>query len=747
MGGHDELVEELADLCGISAEYFDIFGKRQVISVEAKKAVLRAMHIAVDSEAVLREEMERRRNYPWREFIEPVKVMSVNDQPLRLSVYVPMDGAEGATGTIYWSVEDEQKKREDFVIAQGDLSFAGERLLDGIRYVRIELKDPSLRDIGYYTVRVRCEVSWPGFPGGSSVMEKESLIVVTPDACFLPPSLKEGKVWGLSVNLYALRSARNWGIGDLGDLREMVAWIAGLGGGFVGINPLHAIPNSSPYGTSPYSPVSRLYKNFVYLDMEGIPDVNESEAARELLASGEFKQRLDEARGGGDVDYGGIASLKEEVLRAAFASFVEKHYRRETDRGSAFRLYRETEGGPLESFAIFFVLWKEMRARFGVYSWQEWPEEFRDPAGESVSRFSREKEDDVLFHQYLQWLIETQHREAGAEAMDKGMTVGLYHDLAIGSVGGGSDAWSYQDTLAAGADVGAPPDDFNLNGQNWGFPPMIPDRLRETRYDLFIKTIRKNMKHGGALRIDHALGLFRLFWIPHGMTAREGAYVAYPAEDLLRIIALESVRNRTVVIAEDLGTIGENVRETLKRFQMLSYRLFYYERKYPEPFFMTPAEYPELALCAVTTHDLPTLSGYWVGRDLQVKQELGMIQDEDLLRQLWEERKRDKGLILAALGEEGILPEGHPLDPNGVPEMTEELCRAIYRYLGLSRSKMVLVSLDDVIGTMDQQNMPGTVDTHPNWKQKTPLALEELVVDKRMAALGEMFREVIPREG
>jgi 4-alpha-glucanotransferase len=220
------------------------------------------------------------------------------------------------------------------------------------------------------------------------------------------------------------------------------------------------------------------------------------------------------------------------------------------------------------------------------------------------------------------------------------MDIGLYHDLAIGSVGGGSDAWNYRDVIASGADVGAPPDDFSPDGQKWGFPPAIPDKLKETGYELFIETIRKNMKHGGALRIDHALGMFRLFWIPCGMTPKEGAYVAYQSEDLLRIIALESIRNRTMVIAEDLGTIGDNVRESLKRLRMLSYRLFYFERNYPDPSFLPPGGYPRMALCAVTTHDLPTIYGYWKGRDLKVRRQLGKYPDDTLWNKQVEERKR-----------------------------------------------------------------------------------------------------------
>ena len=266
-------------------------------------------------------------------------------------------------------------------------------------------------------------------------------------------------------------------------------------------------------------------------------------------------------------------------------------------------------------------------------------------------------ESAFFFFAYLQWLIEIQMEDVSAAAASSRMAVGLYGDLAIGAHEGGSDVWMYQDVVAEEVSVGAPPDDFNHNGQDWGFPPMIPDKLRQSGYDLFIQTIRKNMRHLGALRIDHAAGLFRLFWIPKGMSAADGAYVRCHSEDLLRIIALESVRNRTLVIGEDLGTITDEMRHGLHRFGILSYRLFYFERNHPDPSFLPPDRYPSMALSAITTHDLPTLTGFWSGRDLEVKSELGLISNESSLERQKSDRDRDRKLMLEALERQGMLPE------------------------------------------------------------------------------------------
>jgi len=380
-----------------------------------------------------------------------------------------------------------------------------------------------------------------------------------------------------------------------------------------------------------------------------------------------------------------------------------------------------------------------MKKTSNIYTWQQWPVEYQNPSRNAVQAFIKAHKKEILFYQYIQWLINRQLKEVSDEAGNLGMTVGLYYDLAIGAMGGGSDAWSYQDVIAREADVGSPPDDFNPEGQNWGFPSLIPEKLEDTGYELFIQTMRKNMKYGGALRIDHALGMFRLFWIPHDMSPKEGAYINYPSEDLLRIVALESVRNKTLVIAEDLGTIGENVRETLERFHMLSYRLFYFERNYPEPSFIPPDKYPDMALCAITTHDLPTIYGYWVGQDLKVKKELGMYSDDKFWQEQVNERERDKQRILFALKSQGIISD----DCQSEQKMTPELCLAIYHYLALTPCKLLLVSLDDIIGALNQQNMPGTVDEHPNWMQKTLLTYEEMISDKRFTALSEMLRKTI----
>jgi 4-alpha-glucanotransferase len=711
-----EPLDRLASLAGIEPMYYDIWGNKHHTSHDAKRAILSSMGIEV-----IEAELHRRLNAKWLRLMEPTLVVPVSKQPPTIRIHLPLEEGCEKDVRVSLSVEDEDG-RKDIHEIEG-IKASATREIDGMRYVRAELLNRTDRDLGYYGVRVLCVT-----PSGEHSARMR--LIVTPEACYEP----QGRRWGIYANLYALRSARNWGVGDLTDLRDVLRWAGSdLGADFVGINPLHAINNRMPYGISPYSSTSRLYANFIYLDLEKISAGAEF---RKLIASPEFKAEIEALRRSDLIDYEGVAALKMRALEAAFKDFLKRHLRTGTSLAEAFRGYVASEGKPLEDFATFSALEEHLRAKDpGLYTWQDWPEECRSAESPAVGEFKREHGDQVLFHQYVQWLMDRQLREASDEAKSIGMGVGIYADLAVGSSGSGSDAWSFPEVFGFGMEAGAPPDNFSLNGQSWGFPPLIPERLRETGYELFVQTIRKNLKYSGALRIDHALGLFRLFWVPRGMSPKEGTYVRYPHEDLLRIIALESVRNKAVIIAEDLGTVSDEIREALLDFGMLSYRLFYFERDWKRNVFRRPEEYPERALTAVTTHDLPTLRGYWEGHDMEVKKALGLYPDEEAYRNDVAGRKRDRERIIEALGH--CLPEGY--EP---PEkMTPELSLCVHRHIGRSPAKLAVAALDDILGVLDQQNMPGTIDAHPNWRQKYPEPVEEVFKNRHARDLARMFRE------
>lgn len=736
----DTLLRELADHCGIYRDYYDVFGKRHETATESRAAVLRALGFAVDSSEQVRRAIRDLREKPWQTVLDPVQVVSVNSPPLSIPVHLSLPEGGERELSLTLTIEDEAGARDVRTISGEALPVLDQQWIDGRRCLSTALTDDKRRDMGYYTVLLDCSHPRPVLAGGRARITAQSRLIVCPDACYLPPAPEQGTAWGLALNLYAVRSSRNWGVGDLTDLAHIAAWAGGLGAAFVGVNPLHAIPNEEPYGISPYSPLSRLFRNFLYLDVEQVPDVRESEAARQLLARPSVGSALDRLRQAEQIDYSAAAALKQQVLALAFDHFHARHYSQDTERGRAFKRYFSEAGQALRCFSLFCAIDRFMRETKKVYSWRQWPAEYHDPCGAGARAFGDRNEQQVLFSAYLQWLIDEQLGNAACKAAEAGMAIGLYQDLAVGAVGNGSDAWIFQHVVAHDISVGAPPDDFNPLGQNWGFPPFDPLKLKEAGYDPFIQTIRSNMRHTGALRIDHALGLFRLFWIPRGMSADKGAYIALPSEDLLRIIALESHRSRTVVIGEDLGTISDEVRAALKRFRILSTRLLYFERNYPDPSFLAPERYPDMALCAVTTHDLATLSGYWACRDIDAKERLGILCDGRVCGLVRSERDRDRKLLVAALKAQGLLPADDPEEA----EMSPAVVLAVYGYLAKTPCKLVQVSLDDMLGTLDQQNMPGTVEEYPNWRQKLPVPLGAIMADQRFIDLAAMFRSIRP---
>ncbi|MFP5375742.1 MAG: 4-alpha-glucanotransferase, partial [Acidimicrobiia bacterium] len=413
-------------------------------------------------------------------------------------------------------------------------------------------------------------------------------LIVAPPACFLPEGLR---TWGWAVQLYAARSTTSWGMGDLGDLERLGRWSRGQGAGMVLVNPLHAAQPAGPQQPSPYSPSSRSFRNPLYLRVEDVPGAATAGGDLEALAAA--GRALNEGR---LVDRDEVWRLKSAALERLWAAFPGD---------PAFRRWCDEQGDPLLGWARFCAI----AERHGV-PWASWPAALRRPDGPAVAAFARRAADRVRYHQWLQWLLDRQLARAGR-------ALPVVQDLAVGVDPGGADAWLWQDAMALDVRVGAPPDEFATRGQDWGLPPFDPWRLRAAAYEPLVTTLRAAFRHAGGVRIDHVMGLFRLFWVPTAAASpAEGTYVTYPWRDLLGILALESHRAGAWVVGEDLGTVEPFVRDELGRRRVLSYRLVWFE---PEP----PKTYPAQALAAVTTHDLPTVAGLWTGSDLEEQDRLG----------------------------------------------------------------------------------------------------------------------------
>ncbi|MGH9659074.1 MAG: 4-alpha-glucanotransferase, partial [Bryobacteraceae bacterium] len=585
---------------------------------------------------------------------------------------------------------------------------------------------------GYYDVTVEVEGRDPA----------SMRLIVAPDRAWLPDGLRAA---GVAINLYGLRSRRNWGCGDFRDLRAVIDWAAREARvSFIGLNPLHAIHNRAPFNTSPYLPNSVFYQNPIYLDVEAIEDFQRSARARRLWRDPATEAALDALRRNDLVDYEAVYAWKLRFLKLAFAGFL-REWRARGPRARALAAFIEQEGELLERFATYCALDEHCHRRDpGVWTWREWPAPFQDPASPQTRDFRAKHWRVVLFYQYVQWQIDLQLEGAQRYAVACGLGIGLYHDLALATDRFGSDLWAHRDHFVAGCRVGSPPDDFAPNGQDWAFPPPHSERHWEDGYRLFTESIRNNCRHGGALRIDHVMRLFRLYWIPDGAPATEGAYVRDRHEDLLRILALESVRNHVILVGEDLGTVEPDVRETLARFGILSYRLFYFERD-GEGSFLPFDRYPESALVSSTTHDLPTLAGFWIGEDIEARRRTGMTLTEEAYQNQRAQRAADKQRMLDLLFRLNLLPDSVPRSAADLPDLTGELHNAIIGFLASSPSQLMLVNEEDLTKEICQQNLPGATWQYPNWRRKMRFSVEELSTDPVARDFTAMFRNWLDR--
>jgi 4-alpha-glucanotransferase len=714
-------IAALGRLCGIAPEYCDNFGGRHPTSAATIEALLSAMGVPWQEPEKRRDELSRRRLGPWSRFLEPVHFLSP-DSPGKINFYFLTPGAYLPSPLhLQAAIETDSGQCFDWHEEFSKPSDVASRQVQGGFRHRLELRLPWELPLGYYDLKLRVEA-------GGLAESGQTRLIVAPEQTYFPDCLRgRRRLWGFNLPLYALQSADNWGIGDFSDLQAVMEWAASLGASFVGVNPLHArspLPEADP---SPYAPISRLFYNFLYLDLEKAPELELCPEAQTLLAGPEFQARLARLKEGPLVPYPGVARLKRLVLELLFQSFWERHGPPEaprTPRGWEFAAFLRDGGDALKGFGAFCALTEH----FQQSDWRRWPGEYHHPDNAAVADFARERQQDVRLHQYAQWLAAAQLQQVGAAARRRRLPVTLYQDLALGADAGGFDTWAFPDLFARGAAIGAPPDAFSPRGQNWGIPPIIPAALRESGYQLFIDTIRANSPEGGILRLDHVMGLFRLLWIPTGMEAAGGAYVHYRARELLAVLALESVRRRTLIIGEDLGTVSPRVRRDLGRLGVFSYRVFYFERD-PEGRFLPPEHYPSQAVAAVTTHDLPTLTGFWQGRDQTFRREANLYLDRHQAETDAAQRQRDHLKLVETLKNRGLLPEDAELPADPAAPCPPQVREGVLEYLAQSRAALLEVRLEEIFGWPWQQNFPGTNIEHPNWRGRIPPTLEEMARD------------------
>ncbi|WP_394244869.1 4-alpha-glucanotransferase [Vibrio astriarenae] len=714
-------LKQVAEMARLADSYVSAWGDEAKVEEDTLRRLLASLGYDTTNDETLLKSAEKKHK---KDVLDPVLVLR-SGEPVEVPLYL---GTSARESEFSWSLTTEE----------------GE-VLEG--YLQSQVVRDERAEGGPLVFALPSNLPWGYHKLEISRKRRKSpycmTLIITPKACYKQPAMDSGKkMWGPSVQLYTLRTQHNWGIGDFGDLKQLVADIASRGGDFVGLNPIHSLFPANPEGASPYSPSSRRWLNIMYIDVSSVPEFSLSAEAQQKVGSAEFQKRLQEARDAHWVNYSEVSVMKMSVLPLLFAEFKARHLEKGTDRAKEFEAFVAEGGDSLVHQAAFDALHADLHAEdSNVWGWPVFPEKYRRFENSAVQKYIKDNQDQVTLYMYLQWVADTQINEAQTLAEEKGMSVGLYRDLAVGVADSGSETWADDGNLILDASIGAPPDILGPLGQNWGLPPLNPQVLQATSYDAYIKLLRANMKHCGSLRIDHVLGLLRLWWIPKGENATNGAYIYYPVEDMLAILALESHRHECSVIGEDLGTVPDEIVGILRDAGVHSYKVFFFETSEDDGGYISPAHYADQSMSALCTHDMPTLRGFWHCDDLKMGRELGLYPNEQQLEGLFADRLKSKQGILDSVAWHGYLPEGVGRDAQYVP-MDTSLAEALQLHVAAGSSTLLSVQLEDWLEMDKPVNIPGTVDEYPNWRRKLSMNLDQIFGRDNVNRLAKRLTEV-----
>ena len=700
----------LAERLGVAAAYHDWVGNFVTVDDATIIAVLAALGVRAESEDdCAAAHLEQDRRY-WSRPLPPT-VVTRSGTESTFWVHV----RHGAPAHVSIRLEDGTVREG---IRQAD-NFTPPFDLDGHLVGEATFVVPADLPLGYHRLVLH-----------SGESESTAPLIVTPTWLGLPARMGARRGWGLATQLYSVQSKGSWGIGDLTDLTDLAVWAGSEhGADYVLVNPLHAAAPVAPMEPSPYLPTSRRFVSPLYLRVEAIPEFGlmpKRGRVHKLHRQVRARERRSTI-----IDRDSAWAAQRAALKLVY------EVPRSAGRELAFSAYREREGQALDDFAI----WCALAEKHGS-DWRRWPAGLAHPGNSEVVDFARRHSDAVDFHRWLQWQLDEQLADAQSRAIQTGMALGIMHDLAVGVHPSGADSWALQEVLALGVTAGAPPDEFNQLGQDWSQPPWRPDQLEELGYQPFRALIETILRHAGGVRIDHIIGLFRLWWIPKGAPPNKGTYVRYNHDAMIGIVALEAHRAGAVVIGEDLGTVEPWVRDYLHDRGLLGTSILWFEI---DSYSRGPLQAPhwrELCLSSVTTHDLPPTAGYLAGDHVRLRHELGLLTrpaeeelaDDRAAQDAWLDELRRVGLLGAQ---------------TGAPDSEEEIVTALYRYIALTPSRLLALALTDAVGEKRTQNQPGTTDEYPNWRvplagpDGTPMALEDVFTDARAARLTEALRAAI----
>lgn len=714
-------IDRLVELRGIESNYIDAWGNPTEVSAESKARLLQNMGYSVDDDKKLESELTQQISDNWMQPLNPVQVNRTGE-PLVIAVRLPIE-LVNKLFTFQAETEGKEQFEQKFIPSDGELINVAH--IDDVEFQEYIIDLTFTLPLGYHELSMLAH-------DGDRIADMR--LIVAPQACYKQREIAENKkVWGLSAQLYCLRSEKNWGIGDFSDLSYLIEQSGRQGAQFVGLNPIHALYPSNHYSCSPYGPSSRRWLNFIYIDVTQL-DGYEDSSVQEIVNSAEFICTLEHVRAVEYIDYEAVNRIKLKVLQAVFKVQYEKHFAKKTKLYKEFEQFIELGGESLDMLATYDAI-QEKLAGEGKESWgwPVFPKELNEYHKDAVAKFKKEHEKEVMFFMFLQWQAAAQLEMANQKAAEVGMCIGIYRDLAVGVSEGSAEIWGNRDLYVTDASVGAPPDRLGPLGQNWGLPPMDPEVLYQQRYQPIIDLFSSNMQSSGALRIDHVMALLRLWWVPKGADAKEGGYIYYPVDDLLGILALESHRHKSLVIGEDLGTVPDEIRAKLADNGVHSYRVFFFEQAEDGGFY-SPHHYPVQSMSTLTTHDMPTLIGYWHCLDLELGKELGLYQSEDILRELFDSRHEHKQEILNTLHGHDSIPDWIARQVEHAP-MQKELNHGMQYHMAKGSSALLSLQLEDWLEMDKPVNIPGTSDEYPNWKRKLTRNLEQIFTDPVLNSL------------
>ncbi len=697
-------LRELAEAYGVVSEYWSFFGERVVVGDDTLRAVLGALGVPATTPDLVRVHLAHRRDDPWRRML-PASVVARQGRTTPFPVHVD----HGEPVEVWLELEDGGRLDPSQVDR-----FVEPRTVDGRAVGEATFEMPADAPLGWHVLHA-----------ASGARTAHATLVVTPDRLELPDLGPDGRAWGLMAQLYSVRSRQSWGVGDLADLADL-AWLAARreGADFVLVNPLHAAEPTAPLTPSPYLPTTRRFVHPLYVRVEDVRETAYLSAADRSLVEWSFDTVRDLDTDPGPIDRDTAWSAKRSALEVVFSQ------PRSAARDAALAQFRAEQGRGLEDFA----LWCALVDHYGTAGW---PDEAEDPSSPLVAQLRRELAEQVDFWCWLQWVADEQLARAHEQALVGGMRVGVMHDLAVGVHPFGADRWAQRAALASGVGVGAPPDMYNQQGQNWSQPPWNPLELERLGYAPYGDMLRGVLRHSGGLRVDHILALFRMWWVPEGMSPDQGTYVRFDHEALVGILCLEAQRAGALVVGEDLGTVEPWIRDYLADRGVLGTSVLWFE-KGDDGAPRAPEDYRAATLTSVTTHDLPPTAGYLAGEHVELRERLGLLAQP--VEEVRRDARREREAMVRALRARDLVGD----DPS-----ERELVEALHRYVARSPAVLVGVSLADATGERRAQNQPGTDQEYPNWKvplgdaSGRPVLLDELFDSARLQSLLQVVDETV----